>query len=143
MSKIAFSNNLAKLKSYAQRGAEEAAVVSAMLDNIKVLAFTQDAEGDTAANVIRISAQVQDMDGSPIAAVANILVTSVPIAGAGTMAAGALGTAIAGGATTQTWFQTDATGALDVDVTNVVAEDNLVSFQLDDGVVEQLVLTFA
>ena len=143
MSKIAFSNNLAKLKSYATRGAEEAAVVSAMLDNIKVLAFTQDAEGDTIANTIRISAQVQDMDGSPISGVSNILVTSVPIAGAGTMTAGALGAAIAGGVTVQTWFQTDANGALDVDVLNAAAEDNLVSFQLDDGVVEQLVLTFA
>jgi hypothetical protein len=143
MSKIAFSNNLAKLKSYAKRGAEEAAVVSAMLDNIKVLAFTQDTEGDEGANIIRISAQVQDMDGSPIAAVSNILVTSVPIAGAGTMTAGTNGALIAGSATVQAWFQTDATGALDVDVLNAVAEDNLVSFQLDDGVVEQLVLTFA
>lgn len=143
MSKIAFSNNLAKLKSYAKRGAEEAAVVSAMLDNIKVLAFTQDAEGDTAANVIRISAQVQDMDGSPVAAVVNILVDSVPVTGAGTLDAGALGTAIAGNGSKQVWFQTDASGALDVDVTNIAVSDNLVSFQLDDGVVEQIVLTFA
>lgn len=143
MSKIAFSNNLAKLKSYAQRGAEEAAVVSAMLDNIKVLAFTQDTEGDTIANTIRISAQVQDMDGSPISGVSNILVTSIPESGAGTMTAGAVGTAKAGSASVSAWFQTDATGALDVDVLNAAAEDNLVSFALDDGVIEQLVLTFA
>ena len=143
MSKIAFSNNLAKLKSFGARGDVESAVVSAMLDNIKVLAFTQDAEGDTIANTIRITAQLQDMDGSPIAGVANVLVTSIPIAGAGTLTAGALGALIAGSATTQAWFQTDANGALDVDVLNVVAEDNLVSFQVDDAVQEQLVLTFA
>lgn len=143
MSKINYSHNLAKLKSYAQRGGEEAAVVSAMLDNIKVLAFTQDTEGDEGANIIRISAQVQDMDGSPIAAVANILVTSVPESGVGTMTAGTNGTAKAGSASKEVWFQTDANGALDVDVLNAAAEDNLVQFQLDDGVCEQLELTFA
>ena len=78
MSKIAYSHNLAKLKSYASRGDEEAAIISAMLDNIRVVAFTQDAEGDTVANTIRVSCQLTDMDGTPIAAVTDILVTSVP-----------------------------------------------------------------
>ncbi len=143
MGKIAYSRNLAKLKSYASRGAEEAAVVSAMLDNIRVMEFTQDTEGDTAANTIRISAQLKDMDGSNIAAVVDVLVKSVPPSGAGTMTAGAVGTAVAGSGSTEAWFQTDANGALDVDVLNAAAEDNLVQFQLDDGVVEIVKLTFA
>ena len=143
MGKIAFSQNLAKLKSFGSRGDVESAVVSAMLDNIRVMAFTQDTEGDEGANIIRISAQLQDMDGSPIASVNNILVKSVPIIGAGTMTIGTNGTLVAGSASTEAWVRTDATGALDIDVLNATAEDNLVQFQLDDGVVEILVLTFA
>lgn len=140
MSKIKYSQNLAKLKSYAQRGDEEAAIISAMLDGIKVLDLTVGVE---AANVINVVGQVTDMDGSPIAAVTNILVKSVPIAGAGTMAIGTDGVAKAGSASTEMWFQTTATGAFDIDVTNVVAEDNLLVFQQDDGEVEAVVLTFA
>ena len=143
MGKIAYSHNLAKLKSYASRGGEEAAVVSAMLDNIRVMEFTQDAEGDTAANTIRVSAQLKDMDGSPIAEVANILVKSVPESGAGTMTIGAVGALKAGSASTEAWVQTDANGAVDIDLLNAATEDNLLQFQLDDGVVEILVLTFA
>lgn len=143
MSKIAFTQNLVQLKSFAARGAGEAAVISAMLDLIKVMAFTQDAEGDTAANTIRVSLQVTDMDGTPIAAVVNVLAKSVPIAGVGTMTAGAVGTAKAGSASTEAWFQTDANGALDIDVLNASAEDNLLVFDMDDAMTESLVLTFA
>jgi len=143
MSKIAFSQNLVNLKSFAARGSGEAAVVSAMLDNIKVMAFTQDAEGDTVANVIRVSLQVTDMDGTPISAVTNILATSVPESGAGTMTVGAVGAVKAGTASKEAWFQTDANGALDIDLLNAAAEDNLLSLQMDDGTVEQLVLTYA
>ena len=137
MSKIAFSNNLAQLKSFATRGDGEAAVISAMLDNIKVLELSNDAEGDTAANTIRISAQLKDMDGSNIAAISNVLVTATA-AGSPTLAAGTVGTQESGA-----WFKTDATGALEVDVTDVAAEAVLVSFQMDDGTVEMLELTFA
>jgi hypothetical protein len=144
VSKIAFSQNLVNLKSFAKRGNEEAAVVSAMLDLIKVMAITTDAEGDTAANTIRVSIQVTDMDGTPIAAVSNILATSVPESGAGTMTVGTVGTAKAGSGSTQAWFQTDANGALEIDVLNAAAEDNLLVLGgLDDSMNESLVLTFA
>jgi hypothetical protein len=142
MSKIAFSQNLAKLRSYAQRGDEEAAVIAAMLDNIRVMAFTQDTEGDTAANTIRLSCQLTDMDGTPIKAVTDVLATSIPESGAGTMTVGANGTVKAGSASTQAWFRTDANGQLDIDVLNAAAEDDLISLQMDDGTVEQVVLTF-
>jgi hypothetical protein len=143
MSKIAFTQHLVQLKSFASRGSGEAAVVSAMLDLIKVMAFTQDTEGDTIANTIRVSAQVTDMDGTPIAAVTNVLVTSVPIAGAGTLTAGAVGTLVVGTASTEAWYKTDANGALDIDVLNATAEENLLMVKMDDAMMESLVLTFA
>lgn len=137
MSRIAFTQNLAKLKSYATRGDEEAAVISAMLDAIKVMDLSNDTEGDTAANTIRVSAQLRDMDGSPIAAVTDVIVTAYA-AGSPTLAAGAVGTQVSGA-----WFQTDADGALEVDVLDAAAEDVLVTFTFDDGVTESLMLTFA
>lgn len=140
MSKIRFTQNLAKLKSYATRGDEEAAVISAMLDGIKVIELTVGVE---AANVINVAGQVKDMDGSNIAAVTDVRVQSIPTAGAGTMAIGTDGTAKVGSASTDLWLQTDAAGKFDIDVTNINAEDNLLVFQLDDGETEMVVLTFA
>ena len=59
------------------------------------------------------------------------------------MTVGANGAAKAGSGTTEAWFQTDANGALDVDVLNAAAEDNLLVFDMDDAMTESLVLTFA
>lgn len=140
MSKIAYSHNLAKLRSYASRGDEEAAVIAAMLDKIRVLELTAGAE---AANVITVTGQVTDMDGTDIAEAVNILVTSKPIAGAGTLTDGGDGSVVAGSGTVEAWVRTTATGSFEVSVTNIVAEENLLVFMLDDGQVESMVLTFA
>ena len=131
---------LAQVKSFASRGAAEAAMVSAMMDGTKVINFTIGAE---AANVINVAGQVTDWDGSPIAEVTDILILSTPIAGAGTVAIGAAGSSAVGDGTAKNWIKTDAAGAFDVDVTNVVAEENHVRFELDDGQVEIEILTFA
>ena len=134
------SLQLARLKSFASRGVDEAAVISAILDGIKVLDFTVGAE---ATNVINVAAQVRDLDGSAVAGPLNVRVVSIPIAGAGTMAIGTDGTAKAGSASTDLWLETEPDGSFDIDVTNIVAEENLLVFMLDDGLIETVKLTFA
>ena len=131
---------LAQVKSFASRGVAEAAMVSAMMDGTKVIDFTIGAE---AANAINVAGQVKDWDGSPIAAVTDILIESTPVAGAGTVAIGAVGTSAVGDASVKNWIKTDATGAFDVDVTNINAEENHLRFSLDDGQTEIEILTFA
>lgn len=141
MGKLRLSQQaLAQVKSFAQRGAAEAAMVSAMMDGTKVIEFVIGVE---AANVINVAGQVKDWDGSPIAGVTDILIESTPIAGAGTVAIGGAGSSAVGDGTVKNWIKTDATGAFDVDVTNIVAEENHMRFSLDDGQVEIEVLTFA
>jgi len=133
------SQRLAQLKSFAQRGNIEAGIISAMLDGARVLELSAGAE---AANVIQVTGQLKDADGSNIAAVTDIKVRSTPIAGAGTVAVDT-GTAVVGDGTVDLWLKTDATGLFKVDVTNVVAEENHLEFVIDDGVSEVLILTFA
>lgn len=135
---------LANIRSEAARGNHIAQVLMSMLDNTRFLAMTAGAEGATAANVIRLVCQVTDQDGNKVAGVKDVLLTSKPIAGAGTMAiGGGVGTAKAGSASTSLWAQTTSAGLLQVDVTNASAEDNLIMAQLDNGTTEILKLTYA
>lgn len=132
---------LANIRSEAARGNHIAQVVMSFMDNTRFLAMTAGVE---ASNVIRIVCQVTDQDGNKVAGIKDVLLTSKPIAGAGTMAiGGAVGTAKAGSASVSLWAQTTAAGLLQVDVTNTAVEDNLIMAQLDNGTNEILKLTFA
>jgi hypothetical protein len=133
------SQKLAQLKSFGKRGNIEASIVSAMLDGVKVLELSAGAE---AVNVIQVTGQLKDWDGSNIAVATDVKVRSTPVAGAGTAAVDT-GTAVAGDGTTELWLKTDATGLFVIDVTNASAEENMLEFVVDDGVAEVLILTFA
>lgn len=136
---VANSGDLALLRSLADRGDKVASMLFAFLNNTYYLALSAGAE---AANVIKVTGQVKDQDGQAVAGVKNVLVTSKPVSGAGTMVDGGNGTVKAGSASTSIWMQTDANGSFQVDVTNVVAEDNLIIAELDNGTTEMLVLTY-
>lgn len=135
---------LANIRSQAARGEYIAQVLMSFMDNTRYLAMTVGLEGATAANVIRIVCQVTDQDGNKVSGVKDVLITSRPIAGAGTMTIGsAVGTAKAGSASLSLWAQTTAAGLLQVDVLNASVEDNLIMAQLDNGTNEIVKLTFA
>lgn len=128
------------IRSLAGRGDPMASVLMSLLDNTYYCVLSAGAE---ATNVIRITGQVKDSDGQNVAGVKDIRVTSIPVSGAGTMAAVASqGTVKAGGTTKDVWLQTTATGSFQLDVTNAAAEDNLIVATLDNGTVEMLKLTY-
>ena len=134
-------NALATLRSLASRGDQMASVLMNFFDNTYFCVLSAGAE---ASNVIRITGQVKDQDGQNVAGVKDIIVTSFPVSGAGTMAAVASqGTVKFGGGTKQVWIQTTATGSFQLDVTNAAAEDNLIKTELDNGTIEMLKLTYA
>lgn len=134
-------NALATLRSLASRGDQMASVLMNFFDNTYFCVLSAGAE---ASNVIRITGQVKDQDGQNVAGVKDIIVTSFPVSGAGTMAAVASqGTVKVGGGTKQVWIQTTATGSFQLDVTNAAAEDNLIKTELDNGTIEMLKLTYA
>lgn len=138
------TNALAKLRNLADRGDEQAQALMALFNSTYYVALSAGAEGTPIANTIRISGQVKDQDGQNVAGVKDILVTSVPIAGAGTMIAVASeGTLKAGSVSKEVWVQTKADGSFKLDVLNATAEDNLIVAQLDNGTVEMLKLTYA
>jgi len=142
MGKINVSADLlAKLKHFADGGDVIASVIQAITNNEKVLTLTVGAE-NTGANTITITGQVSDLDGTPIKAVTDILITSVPVSGAGTMTVGASGTIKAGSGTKSVWMQTNSSGAFGIVVLNAAAEDNLVTFQLDNGQLELVKITY-
>jgi len=136
---------LAAVQSLANRGDNLATVIMSMLNNTYYLAMVPGAEagGGAAANSIRVACQVRDQDGSAVAGIKNILITSKPIAGAGTITDGGAGAVVAGSASVSCWMTTDANGALQFDVLNASAETNLVKAELDNGTTEIIVLTFA
>lgn len=134
------SNKLALLRSLADRGDQAAASLMALLNNTYYVAMTAGAE---AANVIKVTGQVKDQDGSNVAGVKNVLLKSIPVSGAGGITDGGLGSIKAGSTTTEAWIETDANGAFEANITNAVAEDNLVVASLDNGTTEMLKLTFA
>lgn len=138
------AQKLAQLKSFAQRGSIESGIVSELLDGVKVLELTNDSEGDEAANTIRVSGQIRDMDGSAISGVQDIHLRARNATEGSTGDVSVVtGTAVVGDASHELWFQTDANGAFAVDVLNTATEDELLVFMLDDGVTETLKLTFA
>ena len=135
---MALSNSQkATLKHLAAAGDMTA---KALVDGVKDMVLSKAVE---AANVIKVTGQMVDGAGNPMMGVQNVLIQSMPIAGAGTMTDGGAGVVKAGSASLSMWMQTDATGKFQVDVLNVVAEDNLVQVTTDNGDVAQLVLTFA
>lgn len=141
MSKINVTADiLAKLKHFSDSGEVGAVVLQAICDGTKVLTLTVGVE---ATNVINIAGQVSDLDGTPPTAAVDLLITSTPQSGAGTMVIhGGIGTAKVGSGTKSLWLATTAAGAFSIDVTNAAAEDNLISFQLDNGQVEAVKLTY-
>lgn len=133
------------IRSLAKQGDHNAIVLMALLDNTFFLEMVPGAEagGGAAANSIRVACQVRDQDGNAVAGVKNVLITSKPVSGAGTITDGGAGAVVAGNASVSCWMTTDAAGALQFDVLNAAAEVNLVKAELDNGTTELLVLTFA
>lgn len=127
----------AQLKSFAAAGD---VVAKALVENVKDVRLTA---GTEAANVIKVTGQILDGAGNVVQGVKNVLVRSYPVSGAGTLTDGGAGLIKVGSASTTAWFQTDSTGKFEANVTNVVAEDNLVEAVTADGDVAMLVLTFA
>lgn len=135
---------LAHIRSEAARGNHIAQVLMNLLDNTRFLAITPGVEGAATANTIRLVCQITDQDGNKVAGIKDVLITSRPIAGVGTMTiGGAVGTAKAGSASVSLWAQTTSAGLLQVDVLNASVEDNLILAQLDNGTTEIVKLTFA
>jgi hypothetical protein len=129
------------MRSLAERGDKTAEALVQIMNGTQYVEMTAGAES---SNVIRITGQVKDQDGQNVAAVKDILLKSKPVSGAGAMAVvGGQGTSKAGAASTELWLQTTATGGFQVDVTNTVAEDNLIVATVDNGETEVLKLTFA
>lgn len=133
-------DQLAKLKHFADGGDVLATVIQAITNNQRVLTLVVGAES---TNVINVAGQLSDLDGTPIKAVTDILITSTPQSGAGTMVIhSSTGTAKVGSGTKSLWLATNSSGAFSIDVTNAAAEDNLLTFQLDNGQVESVKLTY-
>jgi len=126
-----------RLAELAKQGDMVAQALSADAQDIVLTA------GVEAANVITVTGQIVDGLGTPIAGVQNVVVTSIPVSGAGTMTAGGTGTVKAGSASKEVWIQTDATGKFSVGVLNVAVEDNLVRAVTANGEVAMLKLTYA
>jgi hypothetical protein len=144
MSKIVISADvLAKIKHFADGGDMIATGLQAIFDGVRTITLSKDVEGTTAANTIRISGQVTELDGTLVKAVTDIFITSTPIAGVGTMTIGTKGALKKGTGTVAVWLQTNSSGAFEIDVLNASVEDNLVRFETDNGEVEVLKLTFA
>ena len=130
----------AQVKNHAAGGDISAQMLDKLLDGILNVEMTA---GTEAANVIKVLGKVKDLDGTPVKAVTNVLVTSVPIAGVGTMTDGGKGVFKAGSGTKSVWLQTDVNGEFEVDVLNASVEQNLIQAELDEGETQFLVLTFA
>jgi hypothetical protein len=131
------TDTAAKLRKFADAGDIVAEALVQNSKDIKLVAGTE------ATNVIKVTGQVVDGVGLPVQGVKDVLVTSVPVSGAGTMTDGGAGTFKVGSGTKQVWLQTDATGLFQVDVLNAAAEDNLVQAVVADGSVALLKITFA
>ena len=140
-------NLLALIRSLAERGDVASKGLMALMDNTYYAAQTSvgaEAGDGAAANSIRVRCQIRDQDGSAVAGVKSVLITSKPIAGAGTITGVALnGTVKAGSASVACWMETTSAGVFAFDVLDASAEDCLVMIQLDNGTTEMLKLTFA
>ncbi len=136
------SNALVLIRSQAQRGDIIAQALMAIMNGTRWCRLTAAAE-NTGANTITVTGQIMDQDGNPVAGVANVVLESIPVSGAGTMTDGGAGTFKTGSGTTKVWLQTDSTGAFVVVVLNAAAEDNLLVAETDNGEAEMLKLTFA
>ncbi len=142
-----FGNNqvLTMVRSLAARGDNLAAALMALMDNTYYVSMTSSTEagGGAAANSFRITGQIKDQDGNNVAGVKNVLITTYPVSGAGTVTDGGAGAVVAGGTSKACWMTTDATGLVQFDVLNAAAEKTLVVVQLDNGTTEMLELTYA
>ena len=136
---------LSLVRSLAARGDHVAAAIMAMMDNTYYLEMVPGVEagGGAAANSIRVACQVRDQDGNAVAGIKNVLITSKPVSGVGTITDGGAGAVVAGSGSVSCWMTTDADGVLEFDVLNAAIEVNLVKAELDNGTTELLVLTFA
>lgn len=99
--------------------------------------------GTETSNAIKVTGQVIDGFGNPLLGTFDVVLTSIPASGAGTMTDGGYGTVKAGSASKQLWMQTDTLGRFQADVLNAVAEVNLVQAVVNNGDTTLTVLTFA
>jgi hypothetical protein len=136
---------LANVRRLAAGGDHLASVIMAFMNNTYYADLVPGAEagGGAAANSIRVAGQIRDQDGNAVLGVKNVLITSKPVSGAGTITDGGAGAVVAGSASINCWMTTDANGAFQFDVLNAAAEVNLVKVDLDNGTTEMLTLTFA
>jgi hypothetical protein len=139
------SNALTAIRRLAAVGDDYAEAIVALWNNTYYAALTPGAEagGGAAANSIRVAGQIKDQDGQNVPGIKNVLITSKPVSGAGTITDGGAGAVVAGSASTNCWMTTDANGAFVFDVLNAAAEVNLVMVDIDGGTTEMLTLTFA
>ena len=141
MPAIMNADALAHLKHFSDAGDKMASAVISLFEQTYYIQLSAGVEG---SNKIRISGQIVNQEGHSVAGVKDVLVSSVPIAGAGTLAGVTdHGTVKVGGGTTQVWVQTLADGSFQLDVTNASVEDNLIKTELDNGMVDVLKLVFA
>lgn len=134
------TQTLATLRSLAARGDVMATSLMALMNNTYYASLTAGVE---ATNAITVSGQIKDQDGNNVTGIKNVLITSKPIAGAGTITDGGNGAVVAGSASVVCWMTTTAAGAFQFTVTNVIAEQNLIKVEIDNGTTEILILTFA
>jgi len=134
---------LAQLRNFANGGDKLARCIVAMLDG------TYFAEavtiGTETVNVIAVTGQIHNMDGSKRAGVQQVLIKSYPPAGAGTMTitgGGSHGTAKKGSGTTELWLVTESDGSFKIDVLDAAVEDCLLRMETDNGEVNLVKLTF-
>ena len=127
MGKLNINNvQLARIRSFAQRGNDEAAVIAAILDGVKQLGLTAGAE---ATNAIPVTVQVQDLDSAAVAGTQDIRVRSIPALGAEFTAflaeTSPLPAVTAGGSGVGKTLTANAVGVLTVDGIDTVLADIL------------------
>ena len=145
MARIIPINALSVLTHLATSGNDMAEAIVAIMNTFKVVELTNDAEGDTAADTIRVTGQVKDLDGSDVRAVTSISLRATRGASGGSAVTLTVvtGTVKAGDGTVALWLETTSTGSFSVDVLEDGTGDDLVEMVLDGGFTETLKLTYA
>lgn len=131
----------AMMRNLADRGD---IVAQAIADQSQDVAFTVGAEGADGANLIRVTGQIVNGFGEPIAGVQDIIVETLPVSGAGTISmVASSGTQKLAVSTKRNWIQTTAAGMFAIDVLDAAAEDCLVIVTTPNGDTAVVKITFA
>ena len=129
---------VAQVRSLGQRGDQMAAFVSAIVDSMYSAEMTA---GEQDGNVIAVSGQIKDQDGSKITGVKNLILKAMKTTGTCAITV-TTGTVKDGDDTQEVWLETDASGVFVVDVELDSGGQVLLQATLDNGVTEQVKLTY-